>query len=118
MEALHEHPQRPVGNADHLLDLRRGSDAVEVVRGTRVDLGVAGGDQGDRLLLGHGLVHELDRALLSDGERRHRAGEDNGLLERKDGQGLAHAVSLLTSTRTDPTRFMTTGRRIESIPCS
>src|SRR4029078_7878025 len=30
-EPLHEHAQRPIGDADHLVSARRGPDAVEIV---------------------------------------------------------------------------------------
>ncbi len=60
--------------------------------------------EGQHPLAGDDVVDQLDRALLADGERRHRLGEDDRLLQREDGElsgqllgddvlELAHAAS-------------------------
>ena len=98
LDALDEDPQRPVGHLDHLVDDRDGADAVEVIPARRVGLLVLDREKREHPLAGDDVVDQLDRALLADGERRHRLGEDDGLLQRQDrepepvGRGLAHVV--------------------------
>ena len=108
LDALDEDPQRPVGHLDHLVDDGDGADAVEVVPARRVGLLVLDGEEGEHPLAGDDVVDQLDRALLADRERRHRLGEDDGLLQRQDRQpqvvgcGLAHAVLRTTMTTAGP----------------
>ena len=64
----------------------RRSDLVEVAPVGNLHLGVAHRDEREQAVAAHHVVHELDRALLADGERRHRVGEDDRLLQRQDGQ--------------------------------
>ena len=84
--ALHEDPQRPVGDADHLVHDRGRPDLVEVVPARRLDVRVAHRDEREQALAAHDVVDEPDRALLADRERRHRVGEDDGFLQRQHRQ--------------------------------
>ena len=86
LDALHEDPQRPVGHADHLVDDRRRADVVEIVEAGRLRLLVLDGDERQQPLAGDDVVDQLDRALLSDRERRHRLREDDRLLQRQHRQ--------------------------------
>ena len=83
LETLHEDPQRPVGHLDHLVHERCGADLVEVVPPGLLGLGVLDGHERQHPLACDDVVDQLDRALLADGERRHRLGEDHGLLQRE-----------------------------------
>ena len=85
-QALDEDPQRPVGDADHLVHDRGRPDLVEVAPAGNLDLRVAHRDEREQALAAHDVVHEPDRALLADRERRHRVGEDDRLLQRQDRQ--------------------------------
>ena len=84
-EALHEHAQRPVGDADHLVHDRGGADGVDVVPARDLRVVVRDGDEREQPVAGDDVVDERDRTLLSDRERRHRRREDDGLLQRQDG---------------------------------
>ncbi len=85
-QALDEDPQRPVGDADHLVDDRRRPDLVQVAPAGRLYLGIAHRDEGEQALAADHVVDEPDRSFLADRERRHRVGEDDGVLERQDRQ--------------------------------
>ena len=75
------------------------------------------------------VVDQPDRALLADGERRHRFREDDGLLQRQDrqpwlvralgGRGRAHAFprTTIATVRPRETRFAI-GSVTRSIPAS
>jgi hypothetical protein len=65
---------------------RRGADLVEVAPAWLLDLRVLGGDERQHALAGDDVVHELDRALLADRERRDRLREDDRVLEREHRQ--------------------------------
>ena len=86
-DALNEDSQRPVGDADHLVDDRGGPDLVEVVPAGRVGFRVLDGDEREHALAGDDVVDELHGALLSDRERRDRLREDDRLLQRQHRQG-------------------------------
>ena len=85
-EALDEDAQRPVGNLDHLVDDCGGADLVEVVPAGLVGLGVLHGDEREQAVARDDVLDELDRALLSDRERRHGFREDDRVLQRQDRQ--------------------------------
>ena len=87
LQPLDEDPQRAVGHLDHLVDDRGGADLVEVVR-SRAARGPrprsADGQEREHPVARDDVVDQLDRPLLADRERRHRLGEDDGLLQRQD----------------------------------
>ena len=90
LEALDEDAQRAVGDADHLVDDRRGTDVVEIVEAWRLDLFLALShrDQREHALAGDDVVDQLDRAVLADRERCHRLREDDGFLQRQHRKHL------------------------------
>ena len=90
--ALDEDSQRPVGDADHLVDERRGSDVVDVLGAVRLFLGVPRRHERDRRVVRDRFVDELDRPLLAYCERGHGVGEDHRLLERQDREDLGDGV--------------------------
>ena len=90
--ALDEDSQRPVGDADHLVDQRRGSDVVDVLGTGRLFLGVSRRHERDRRVVRDRFVDELDRPLLAYCERGHGVGEDHRLLERQDREDLGDGV--------------------------
>ena len=101
LEPLDEDSQRPVGDLDHLVHDGDRPDPVEVVPAGRVGLGVAHGQQRQHPLARDDVVDQLDRALLADGERRHRLREDDRLLQRQHRQpqplGRCSACPLIRS---------------------
>ena len=86
VEPLHEDPERPVGDLDHLVDERDGADVVDVVPAGRVERAVARRDEHEQALAGDDVVDQPHRALLADREWRHRLREDDHLLERQNRQ--------------------------------
>ncbi len=86
VEPLHEDPERPVGDLDHLVDERDGADLVDVVPARRVERAVARRDEHEQALAGDDVVDQPHRALLADRERRHRLREDDHLLQRENRQ--------------------------------
>ena len=85
-EALDEDAQRPVGDANHLVDDRRGADLVEIVPPGRLRVGIADRDEREQTVASDDVVDQLDRPFLSDRERSHRLREDDRLLQREDRQ--------------------------------
>ena len=129
---LDEHAQRPVGDADHLVDDRGGADVVEVVGARSLLLGRAARDERDRPVGGHRLVDELiDRSwpiasgVIDPGKttvsRSGRIGSSSPSARAASAGPLldgAHAsASLVTSTRTGCDRCRR-GKTIVRSPCS
>ena len=94
-EALHEHAQRAVGDADHLVHDRGGADGVDVVPAGDLRVLVRDGDEREQAVAGDDVVDERYRPLLSDRERRHRRREDDRLLQRQDGQRRGQLIGEL-----------------------
>ena len=65
---------------------RGGADLVEVVEAGGIGVFVLHRHEREQPVCADDLVDQADRALLPDRERRHRLGEDDGLLQRQDGQ--------------------------------
>ena len=128
---LDEDPQRPVGNADHLVDDRGRANRVEIGEAGGVDV-VPHREQRQLTLAGHNVVDQFDRALLADRERRHRIREDDRLLERQHREevrrfGVEPGLRLRFGHRFLRTTISTcscrtgrceSGSRTVSIPCS
>ena len=107
---------------------------MQVVPAGLVDLRVPGRDGREEPVTRDRGVDELDRSLLADGEREHRVGEDDRVLEREDGElgrelelvdvdlfldQLAHRAILTgISTRSAAAGFLASGRTIVKIPRS
>src|SRR5205085_3622942 len=103
---LDEDAQRPVGDADHLVDHRGGPDLVEVVPARLVDIGISDRHEREQPLAVDRVLDQLHRSVLADRERGHRLREDHRLLQREDrqlrrnldllealfGQDVAHAT--------------------------
>ena len=85
-DPLDEDPQRSVGDADHLVHDRGSADLVEVVPAGLLRVAIPNGDESQHPIGRDDVVHELDRALLADRERRDRLREDDSVLERQDRQ--------------------------------
>ena len=125
-DALHpldQDPQRPVGHLDHLVDDGDRADLVEVVPAGRLGLRVLDREEREHPLARDDVVDQLDRALLADRERRHRLGEDDGLLQRQDrqahalGGGLAHVALRTTMTTAAPAGARSTTGRVTRGAC-
>ena len=84
--ALHEQPQRPVGDLQHPRDDADDADLVEVRRARLLEVGLAAGDHDEHAIAGEHVVDELHRPLLADRQRRQRVGERHGLAQRQDRQ--------------------------------
>ena len=134
-DALDEDPQRPVGDADHLVHDARRANVVEVVPGGRVGVPALDRDQRQHPLALEHVVDELHRPLLPDRKRRDGLREDDGLLEREHRQRrrdlelplveglvevqLAHAMPLITiETRSVCCTCGAIGNTTVSIPFS
>ena len=132
--ALDEDAQRPVGDADHLLDDGRAPDLVQVLPPGLLDLCVPGRDECNQPVAPDRCVDELDRALLTDCEREHGVGKDDRVLERQNRElrrelelldvdllfdQLAHgAILTRISTRSALAGFFASGSTIVRIPRS
>ena len=132
LQPCDEDPQRPVRDLHHLLDRGGGADLVQVVPARLVRVPAFHGDEREQAVVsGDDVVDELDRALLPDRERRPRLREDDGLLQRQDGQllrdrdadvrlgwsGLAHGrVRISIGTLTPRGGRFASGRTIVSSP--
>ena len=119
VETLDEDAQRPVWDADEFVHRRRSAHRVEVVEAGLLDLGVAGGDQRDGLVLaGDDVVDQPDRALLADGKRRDGVGKDDRVLERQDAEllPLRHSARTSIEMLTALCGFCASGTAIVSRP--
>ena len=117
-EALDEHAQRPVGNADHLVHDGRGPDLVEILPVRRLGRLVANGDEREQAVAADDVVDEADRALLPDRERRHRLGEDDRLLEGQHRQLGRNLVDLCRGRLGELGLAHQSGTSSRSIPAS
>src|SRR5262249_40276672 len=130
-----EDAQRPVGNANHLVDDGDRPDLVDVVPAGDVDRGVTCRHEGDQAVARDDVVDQADGALLPDRERRHRLWEDDGLLQRQHGQrareldlgldlgwsvegDVAHSAPTSIETRPRGVSFSVTGSVTVTTPCS
>ena len=138
LEPADEDAQRPVGNLDHLVDHGRRPDLVEIVpAGLLHVLRARGDEREDARLVRDDVVHEPDRAVLADRQRRERAREHDRLLERENGEcgrnlvlvrlalldveelfGFAHGLFTSIGTRPRGAGRGAIGNTILSRPCS
>ena len=138
LEPANEDAQRPVGNLDHLVDHGRRPDLVEIVPAGLLHVLCARGDEReDARLVRDDVVHEPDRAVLADRQRRQRAREHDRLLERENGEcgrdlvlvrlalldveelfGFAHGLFTSIGTRPRGAGRGAIGNTILSRPCS
>ena len=63
-----------------------GPDLVEVVEARRLGVLALDGHEREQPVAADDVVDQADGALLPDRERRHRLGEDDGLLQRQHGK--------------------------------
>ena len=85
-ETLDEHPNGSVGDPQHAMDDRRRPDGVDLLRAGCLDLGILRDEEREHPVARHRVVDQLDRALLTDGERAHRLREDDRLPKGQNGQ--------------------------------
>jgi hypothetical protein len=116
-QALNEHAQGPVRNADQLVHRGGGPDLVEVVPARLLDLRAAHGHERELAVGRHDLVDQLDRALLADRERSQRVGEDDRLLQRQDRE-LRHGFRTWITTLPERARGFVSGKTTFSRPRS
>jgi hypothetical protein len=90
LHALHHEAQRPVGELEHLVDVRERADPEEIALDRIVDRGVALRDHADHLPLAHRLVHERDRRLPCHRERKDGVREQDRVAEGQYGQLRRH----------------------------
>ena len=85
-DALNQQPEAVVGHFQHLEDVSRSPDFVQVFR---LDFGhpfFLDGRDSDHLIGKQGCVDELDMAFLADHERKEHFGKQNRLANGKDGK--------------------------------
>ena len=85
-QPLDDQPQAAVGQLEHLVDVGRGADAVEIVLPRLLDRRVALGEDGDQLAVGDRVVDQPDRALARHGERHERIGKQDRVPQRQNRQ--------------------------------
>ena len=85
-EALHDQAQTAVGQLEHLVNVGRSADGVQVLARGLFDRGIALREHRDQLSVRNRIVDQADRALAGDGERHERIGEEDGVAKRQDRQ--------------------------------
>jgi hypothetical protein len=88
LAALDEDADRAVRNLEHPRHHPDDADAVEVVRAGLLVVRVLRRDHDEHPVAAEHVVHEPDRALLTDRERHHGVGERDAVAQRKDRQRL------------------------------
>ena len=81
---VNEDAKRAVGHLHHPGDGACDPDVVDLVRPRVVGLRVAGRSHHQHPVSGEHVVHELDRAVLADGQGGEDVGEGDAVLQRKD----------------------------------
>ncbi len=85
-QPLHDQAQAAVGQLEHLVDVRRGADWVEILLHRLFDRGVALREDGDQLAVRDRIVDQPDGALARHRERHERIREEHGVAQRQDRQ--------------------------------
>ena len=99
LQALHEDAHGAVRQLDHLVGEPHGARPRSSSSGPgRLDLGVLAGDERQQAVAGEHVVDELDGALLPDGERDHRVGEDDRVAQRQHRQRAGDLLLAAAST--------------------
>ena len=83
LDALHDQPQAAVGQLEHLVDVGRGADRIQVFLQRLFDRGLALREDADQLAGGVGLFDQAHRCLARDRQRHERIGEQDGVAERQ-----------------------------------
>ena len=85
-EPLDDQPQAAVGQLEHLVDVRRRADAVQIVLRRLLDRRVALREDRDQLAVGDRVVDEADGALARHGQRHERIRKEHRVPKRQDRQ--------------------------------
>ena len=98
LHALADHVMRAVGRGDVAQDVGDGADAVELVRAGIVHRRVALHHDADRALLAHRLLERRDRLGPAHRDRDDHAGEEHGVADREQDQGVVRQRDRRTLT--------------------
>ena len=85
-EALDDQAQAAVGQLEHLVDVRRGADGIQIGLERLFDRGVALREHGDQLAVRDRVVDQADRALARHGQRHERIRKEHRVAQREDRQ--------------------------------
>ena len=85
-EPLHDQAQAAVGQLEHLVDVRRRADGVQVGLARLLDRRIALREDRDQLPVRNRIVDEAHRALARDGERHERVRKEHRVAKRKNRQ--------------------------------
>ena len=85
-ETLDDQAQAAVGQLEHFVDVRRGSNREEICLRGLLDRRIALGKDGDQLAVADGLINETHRTLAGDRERHEGIGKQHRVPERKNRQ--------------------------------
>ena len=85
-QPLDDQPQAAVRQLEHLVDVRRGADRIQIVLQRLLDRRVALGEDRDQLAVGDRVVDQADRALAGHGERHERIRKQHRVAKRQDRQ--------------------------------
>jgi hypothetical protein len=83
-ESLHDQPETAVGQLEHLVNVARGTERVQIGLLRLFDGGIALREDANQLTAGNRLVDQPDRAFARDGQRHERVREKNGVAEREN----------------------------------
>jgi hypothetical protein len=85
-QPLDDQPEAAVGELEHLVDVRRGADRIQVVLPRFFDRRVALGEDRNQFSVRDRIVDEPDGALARDRERHERIGKKYSIPKREDRQ--------------------------------
>ena len=85
-QSLDDQPKTSVGQAEHLVDVRRGAHPIEVLLMRLVERRVALGEDANQLALSDGIVNQLNGALPGHRQRHEGIRKQNGVPKRQNRQ--------------------------------
>ena len=105
-EALDDQPQAAVGQLEHLVNVRRRADRIEVVLDRFFGRRLALREDADHAAGGGRLVDEADRGFARDGQRHERVGEQNRVAQRQHGHFVGDRQPFCGGGVLDDERFV------------
>ena len=85
-QTLDDEPQTAVRQLEHLVDVRRRADGVQIRLPRLFDRGVPLGEDGDEFAVRDRVVNQTDGAFARDSKRHERIGKKDGVPQRQNRQ--------------------------------
>ena len=107
-QSLHDQAQAAVGQLEHLVDVRRRADPMQVVLGRLFDRGIPLREHADELAAGDRLFDQAHGALARHGQRQERIGKQHGVAQRQNRQLARNGYRMFRGRVADVETFVFT----------